>query len=601
MRLFTTITALLIFFLPQISNAQTGCPGCEIVLPESLPDDTIFITDAIPGHIGSYYDGDISFRMPMTTTPVNASDPEIPAGFDINSITIAGVSNLPPGLSWEPNQFDFIPEEQTDGCVKICGTPLQAGLFEVEVNVTAQVFVVQQSTSFTFPILIQADTSTTDGFTIINNNGCGEVTASFINNVPSNGVDGFSYSWDFGNGNSSIDENPGNQTYSEPGGYEVNYQAIVDTSQYYLSLVTVSSVSCTDIFNGPDLYIEISDPDGEIIYQPAEVENATLPMNFSLYLPIGEGDYTIRVIDDDQGIDGGDDICGVVNFSQLSNGTLNDTDMSLSITILHQVDTITSMDSVWVYAIPDVPTVTDDINGPLCKGDIITLTSSYENNNQWFKNGVLLSNETGQEIEIGESGTYQVQYTSEDGCTSLSEELEIFFNEEPPVAPFINENNLLILSDPGSITDMYSLQWLLNDATLTDETNDTYCINQDGEYTLLVIDNATGCKSEYSSDEIYDPNFPDCMTATDDLIFSEFRLFPNPVSRTFTIDAELLESGDIELNIANAIGQKIYNNRFENVFGQFLFEMDLGDQPDGIYFLDILLNGKRKVVKFIKQ
>lgn len=74
------------------------------------------------------------------------------------------------------------------------------------------------------------------------------------------------------------------------------------------------------------------------------------------------------MIDDDQGIDGGDDICGVVNFSQLSNGTLNDTEMSLSITILHQVDTITSVDTVWVYPIPDMPEVTDDITGPYAKG-----------------------------------------------------------------------------------------------------------------------------------------------------------------------------------------------------------------------------------------
>lgn len=112
------------------------------------------------------------------------------------------------------------------------------------------------------------------------------MTSAFINNVPSGGVDGFSYHWNFGNGNSSIDENPGNQTYDEPGIYEISYQAIVDTSKYYLSQVTVNSVSCSDLLNGPDLYIEISDPQGEVIYQPAELVNANTHSTFTFTCPL---------------------------------------------------------------------------------------------------------------------------------------------------------------------------------------------------------------------------------------------------------------------------------------------------------------------------
>jgi hypothetical protein len=601
MRLFKTLFLLsFLTILPQFLIAQMGCPGCLIDLPEDLPEDTIFIGDAATGHIGTHYDADISFRMPKTTTPVNASDPEIPAGFDINSITISGVSNLPPGLSWEASQLDFIPSDETDGCVKLCGTPLQSGLFEVEVNVTAQVFVIQQSTSFTFPVLIVADTSATDGFTLINDNGCGEVTASFINNIPSGGVDGFSYTWDFGNGNSSIDESPTDQTYSEPGLYEINYQAIVDTSQYYLTHVTLTSVSCSDLFNGPDLYIEISDPDGEIVFQPAEVENASLPMNFDLYLPIGTGDYTLRVIDDDQGVDGGDDICGVVNFSQLSNGVLNDTEMSLEITILHQVDTINSVDTVWVYEIPDVPMVTDDIDGPLCKGDVVNLTSSYETGNQWVMNNAPIEGATMQEFVATENGSYQVEYTSPDGCNAISDPIEIAFNEEPPVVPFVNENNLLQLSDPGSISDLYNLSWLFNDSVIPDETMDTYCINENGVYSLVVTDITTGCKSVYSSEEIYNPDFPDCMTATNELETTNFRLYPNPVKNLFFIEAEFVQSGNILLELTSSIGQSIYRAEIPYQSGMFLFELDMSQFPDGFYSLGLNQNGHQKVVKLIK-
>ncbi len=602
MRVFTTLPILILLFqLPIFVAAQDGCPGCLIGLPVEIPEDTIYISDAPDGHVGNYYDGDMSFRMPKTTTPVNASDPEVPAGFDINSITIVGVSNLPPGLTWEPSQTDFVPEDETDGCVKICGTPLQSGLFEVEVNVTAQVFVVEQSTSFTFPLLIQTDTSATEGFTLINDNGCGEITASFINNIPSNGVEGFSYLWNFGNGNYSLDENPINQTYSEPGTYEVSYQAIVDTSQYYLSKVTVNNVGCNDVLGGaPDLYIEISDPEGEIIYQPAEIQNASTPLNFNMYLPIGEGEYLLRVIDDDQGIDGGDDICGVFNFTQLSNGTYSDGETSIDITILHQVDTINSVDTVVVFPIPDAPELESDGIEPICKGDIVTLSSSYDSNNQWFVDGVLIEGATDQELEVTTNGSYQVQFTSQDGCTSLSESMELIFNEEPPIAPFFNENNLLQISDPDQISDQYTIQWLFNDSIIPDESDIFYCISESGTYSVVIVDIVSGCKSVYSSEEAYDPNFPNCVNGLDELVLDEFKVFPNPVSNNCTIEADFPETGNVHLEISNAIGQVILQKDFGITTGFFQYQWNMSEHPEGIYILQLGYNDKQKTVKLVK-
>ncbi len=71
-------------------------------------------------------------------------------------------------------------------------------------------------------------------FTVSPNSGCGSVTACFTNN--SVGV--ISYSWDFGNGNTSTAANPGCQTYSTPG-------------TYLVSLITTSSDGCTTVASEP--------------------------------------------------------------------------------------------------------------------------------------------------------------------------------------------------------------------------------------------------------------------------------------------------------------------------------------------------------------
>src|SRR5690606_13034687 len=115
------------------------------------------------GRVGEAYDGDVSFRMPKTTTPVAAEDPTVIPGITINEITIISVSNLPPGLTWEANQTVFKPAELTDGCVKFCGTPLQPGTYEIEVVVAAKILVITQTTSFSFPIIIEPAVSVTEG------------------------------------------------------------------------------------------------------------------------------------------------------------------------------------------------------------------------------------------------------------------------------------------------------------------------------------------------------------------------------------------------------------------------------------------------------
>ncbi|MEL7425831.1 MAG: hypothetical protein AAFN81_22760, partial [Bacteroidota bacterium] len=218
------------FLLLVVSlSAQTGCPGCLIDLP-TLPEDTIYLSQAPDGQAGVFYDADLSFRLPLSTTPVNEQDPSTPPGLPIDEFTILGVANLPVGMSWEANALNFITADTTDGCVKLCGTPLLAGFYEVEVVIEARISFLTQQTSFSFPLLIEPAETVTEGFTVVNNSGCGEVTASFINNVPSGGMPGFSYLWFFGNGQSTTEENPGDQVYNQPGEYIVDYQAIVDRS-----------------------------------------------------------------------------------------------------------------------------------------------------------------------------------------------------------------------------------------------------------------------------------------------------------------------------------------------------------------------------------
>ncbi|MEO1713920.1 MAG: PKD domain-containing protein, partial [Bacteroidota bacterium] len=336
---------LLVF--AQLSYAQ--CPGCTVDLP-TLPEDTIYLGPAPDGQANAYYEADISFRMPKTTDPVSAVDPDIPPGLTLDDVEITGVTGLPLGLEWEANQTFFEVATETDGCVRLCGTPLVSDSFFVLVNLNATIFGITQTASFEFPLYVGPATTSNDGFSMSNNIACGSTTVEFTNNVPSDGQTGYSYTWDFGNNTTSTAENPAPVTYTEPGIYEVNFAANIDTTGTLLTSVTVLNSDCGDInippFDNPDLYIRIENPSGGLLYISPIQDNVEPPTVFSIVLPIGAGDYTIEVIDDDLI---GEQSCGTVTFNQSTSGVLVDGDLQVEVDLVTPTTIIQTVDTVFVY------------------------------------------------------------------------------------------------------------------------------------------------------------------------------------------------------------------------------------------------------------
>ncbi|MBL7794418.1 MAG: T9SS type A sorting domain-containing protein [Saprospiraceae bacterium] len=580
--------------------AQTGCPGCIVSLP-TLPEDTIYLSEAPDGQAGMYYDQDISFRMPKTTTPVAATDPSVPPNIVIQQVTITSVTNLPPGLQWEVSQFEFNPAEQTDGCVRLCGTPLFSGMYLVEVVVDAQVFFITQSSSFTFPLYIAPSQSITEGFSLINNAGCGSVTASFVNLVPSDSVAGFSYLWDFGNGNASIQENPGPQTYSSPGVYPIQYTAIIDTSGYYLARVNILEVGCNDILGGaPDLKIGIYDNTGQEVYLSSIVQNATVPLAFDLFLPLETGNYSLRVTDNDGGLDGADDICGVVNFTRLSDGVLVDDEMSLDLNIFHQVDTIISSDTVRVFVQPQPPVIEYSSPAPYCEGDSLTLFSSYDDHFIWYQDSVPILSVTDPMLDITEAGNYWVVYTSEDGCSAVSPVSTIVFNPYPQ-AVFTIANNLLSIYQPEQLPESYLIEWFVNGELIPDAQDLTYCIAVSGEYRLQITDLASGCASFFEQEAAYNPAFPNCTTASTEQFEEPLRVYPNPMENEVNLSGKWNNTADLYIKLFAADGGIRRSMVVTPPAGQFAISMPVEDLPSGIYFLSISAGDGVQIFKLIRK
>lgn len=583
---------------------QSGCPGCALSLPDTLGADTIFLTAAPDGQAGVYYEGDISFRLPKTTTPVAAIDPDIPPGLGITKITISGVSNVPPGLSWEASQMEFNTDEETDGCVRICGTPLQPGLYLVDVTITARVLVIDQSAHVTIPLLILPAESTTDGFNMVNNSGCGAVEVAFENNVLSNGQSGFSYHWDFGNGVTSTAESPENQTYDMPGNYPVTYRALIDTTGYFLTKVNINAVTCNDLFGGkPDLKVNIFNPAGELFYISDIVTNASTPLTFEMNIPLDTGNYVISITDDDSGLGGADDQCGTVTFNRNTSGNLSDGGLVMRLEILHPVDTVISTDTVYVYDQPDPPLVSQLVATTICEGDTIWLTTNYTENIQWYRDSVPLLAEENDSLEVLISGDYWVVYTSPDGCIATSETVSVSFGALPQSVLFVNENNELSLFDPGILPEEAAIRWYQDGALLEGVSETTYCMDTTATYTIEVVDLSTGCAASYSQAITYDPLFPNCVSPVVNVLpegIASIQLFPNPTSGPLRWSINASQSLSVEVSLHTITGQRLRGENWYLTNGPQNREWDLSELPAGMYVVSMGAEGRRKSWRVVK-
>lgn len=79
---------------------------------------------------------------------------------------------------------------------------------------------------------------------------------------------------------------------------------------------------------------------------------------------------------------------------------------------------------------------------------------------------------------------------------------------------------------------------------------------------------------------------------------SSFNVYPNPNNGSFNVAVELETINDMDIVVHNIVGQKIITKRIENTLGG-TFNMDLTDQADGVYFIQIKTDNFTVVKNFI--
>jgi hypothetical protein len=501
--LFSLLITFHVFSQCTYDENCTISPAFPTICPSQLPDATV----------GELYNADLTFWMPVQFEA---------EGFTVNfdQLVVTQITGLPLGMSVELSNSSMVyyPSESEYGCASVSGVPLVAGDYIITVSIVANVtvegvgFEVPYPEDFDLFLTVNPGSGGNTSFIYSPSSGCEDLNVSFEALITSDSYD-VEYVWDFDNGYGSNQQFPPTQLYDQPGQYNVTLTTNLTSNVFTLNNFGINYTdvncwgfdieeACIDFFGAvecwgdPDLLIKVYDGNGNLVYQTDYITGTTASwpnMNFTLNNP----PYTVSIWDTEEW----DDLGGVqlsdndelATFSlnlEAGNHSFNSNCSSGTYTIsaeLVNVQSIEASELVTVFEQPDLETILNE--------DLYVVYVDYSNavSYQWFLDGEAVDGATEASYIVDYSGTYFVEFVTEDGCFGMSIPLDVVKCDNN-FSPSIFVSDLTLLTTDTE----YNLDWYWN-GIYYGEGSDVN-VNVDGYYWVIASDEY-GCF--WSSDTIF--------------------------------------------------------------------------------------------------
>lgn len=181
---------------------------------------------------------------------------------------------------------------------------------------------------------------------------------------------------------------------------------------------------------------------------------------------------------------------------------------------------------------------------------------------------------------------YDMKIRAGEACPS--ERIPVVVSEAPvPVVSLVGD--ILRTSVKG-----LAMQWYKDDVGIDGATDSTYKPIASGVYKVLVMD-SLGCQMISAGLQVTINALPPEVVARE----IDLRLSPNPNKGIFNLSFEVKEKGDLQIDLLNESGQRVFTQSHSGFIGQFNKQMNVGHVGDGYYVLRITHNKKTYLQKVI--
>ncbi len=571
MNYFSKLIILFSILFSNFAWAQPCTPNTSFTSPGLYPD-------TLPeGTVGQTYGETVTFVMPTDTS-----------GFDFTNFEIVSIS-LPAGLSWQCDNFangcNYNPQVSIYGCIQVTGTPLLAGDYIVEATALADL-TITSNVPVTFTVFLHINpaviNTSNNGFALTTSGSCAPVTVNFTNNNP--GLVG--YTWNFGNGSTSILENPNAQLYTNPGTYIINYEAFTNTTPttiYTMTGFTVNSLSNYGggfpAFEYADAFFKIFE-NGSQVYVSPVITDTDPAVSWTLNLVLNPlSTYTVDVIESDAGEFGfgADDFMGsaTININGCNGCAITDGVISYTITqqIIPATPFVISADTIEIYGTPSMPTIA--YTAPTLS------TTSSEPFFQWYLNELAIAGATNNTYNPTTSGYYSVLAYNAGNCATTSDTILVVICDTNFVAVITDGGSTLSVNNPAGL----AVEWSLNGNVLAGLTGNTIVISNGGTYSVILSD-TFGCS--YPSASIVST----LETVENTVDFPS--IYPNPTKNSIFISPQ--GNKVVEIKIIDVLGRQITSDRITQKTA-----IELAQYGRGVYLVVMEIEGKRFMQRIVVE
>lgn len=587
-------------------NAHSQCgtctpdPVCLAAKPKGVCDSIL-----PDGMVNSVYQHDVSFFMKARVDDAATLQQCMCNFVQLDSIKFQGVSNLPPGMSYEfnkPNRKYYPSQGDSTGCVRLCGTPVVPGNYVVKINFLADVVVKgitvigdlvvrDQQQSYTVYIKVNPDTSgnvSTFTFGGGSRTTCdSSLTFDFEALLAAQAPNLTTYSWNFDDGTGSVLKKPGIKTFSQPDTFKVSLQTRFLNYRIKTVYVDVKAGYFIDIeeasnIQNPDPYIKFNQL-GFANRGSRSDTKKTSWTNLNIVIPEGTDSLNFQVWDEDTGPPQGTNALGSaddelintkikvsLDTARFSNGNVSgfvtfDTVLANSV-----AETLL----VVIHPKVPVPQITH-VGDTFCLGKTTDLkVNGYKGYAfQWLDNNTAIPLANDSVFSAFYSGLFSLNVTNlKTGCSNQSAAKELVFIPSPPDSleiVLLPDGRLVNNNFPNSA---FGIRWYKNGQPIQGLTIDDFIITPDGVgfYSCEVWHKQyEGCKS---TSELF------LFTSLNEVNERNINIYPNPFSNTLNIE----NSGTNILVLSDIRGSVLMEKQFENEI-----QLDLSAISEGTYILQL--------------
>ena len=110
--------------------------------------------------------------------------------------------------------------------------------------------------------------------------------------------------------------------------------------------------------------------------------------------------------------------------------------------------------------------------------------------------------------------------------------------------------------------------------------------------TITILIGGNTCSSTYCDTIIAYPSPPPTGIIAQNFI-KEVIIYPNPANDKLAIDMQITESGTIQINFINMMGQKLIQQKVSAFGGQLKLITDVSHLPNGVYTIEFVVNNSK--------